>query len=221
MFIKNNISNFAIFLCLITIYGFQCNDCESIDRNVSYFSLGESLTQDTYQLGDTISIRATFSSTFPLECGGEFDNSNESVSFQFDVLRVLNQNQKIFEGIKYFEILNNRGTFTPKPMINKDFRGDIILDCNDQECEVDISFIPLKKGYFAFASLDGWFLKPYSHSNCFNNITKPNLSKGRDNNFGLCNEIGTTEIVINTNNTRSVVTDVKTRDEYYFFKVVE
>jgi len=213
---------FLVLLAYIITSGFQCNKCEENINNIATFKIDISPLNAIVKVGDTLWISCDFDSDFELENSvGKYNNSNSSCEIDFNIMRIISDNEKVKDGVNYFDINIIDGNFysANNSIYNEKVKQTLNFSCSNSNCEFKFGVICKNKGYFGFKVWGGQFgLESNSdcESNRFENI---NFNIER-NNFDICNEINTNKLfVYEKKRTWSTYSNLDEGKNFYFFKV--
>jgi len=222
---KSNVlrlSVFFVFVIFITTSGFQCYDCEKNVNNISSFKIDISPIEKVFEVGDTIWISTSFDSNIELNNSTfSYDNSNQLCDFDLNVLHIQSDNQKVKDGVGFFEFLIEKGEISSPNQYqgNSDVKQMVSFNCSDQFCEFRIGIVCKDSGYFGLKVWGGGF--GYDTSNDCESSRFDNITFNIDNNnFEMCKEIGTDKLfVYEKKRNWSSYTKVVESKNFYFFKV--
>lgn len=218
--IEKSYCRLCLLLCIMVVYGFQCDDCETYTTNEFILGLGEQLVESTYQVGDTLIIKQDHFALLDLESGNAYDNRDGELYFFINMLRVKRNNERISDGLEYFDIETKQGKFSAVTGLNKEFRGRVLFDCDSTLCRLELNIIPKKVGYYAIHLTRGYF-GSQALDDCTDNLFTPQFSSDQSNHFEICNEIGTDRIFVAYNSGSSSFLNLNDRRDLIFFKVTE
>ncbi len=205
-----------IFLFFISLLfcNFQCNDCKDELHDQSSFTANIFPLTEIYNVGDTISIGANFSSSIGLDYSNTiYDNSNQIISFGVQVFEVRPNDELISDGIEDFDIISKIGQIVPSPYHDDRLAKEITNICDNDKCEFLIEIIPKKKGIYCFSLLNSRF----GETECqYLSLINNNFGLN-DNNFEVCQEINTSKFSLFEGGT--FYSNPEEIPRFYFLKV--
>jgi hypothetical protein len=210
------LKNYWLLIGLLSIYGFQCDDCDERINNTYSFSIGNELNAKEYNLGDTLFLSANLKSTLILDNGLPYEMNDQNFYLNMEIVRLRENNQPSYDGLKYFELIDYQGISMSRydGIINT----TLSFSCRDEKCLLKIGLKTLEKGYYVFIQGHGSFNN--EQDECEVNQANAYLSDGFDNNAAICKEIMKTRLVID-NTGRSIYDSLPISSRgLYFFKVI-
>ena len=185
-------SRYGIFLfsLFLLFSNFQCDDCNGKLHGRSSYTADIMPLQESYAIGDTISLGTSFSSKIPLENSRTtHDNSGQMAWFAVQVFEVRPDNETIVEGIEDFDIFSRTGSIFPHPYYESRLAIEITATCDTDNCAFQVGIIPRKAGIYCLSLLDSSF----GENECASLRFIGNDFGLEDNNFDICQEINTTQ----------------------------
>lgn len=208
-------SKFYILLSFIVIiYGFQCiEECDEFIFDRASLSYEIDIPQNTYQVGDTITIDYTDGNMISLvESMTDLELSDQHIIQFFDLFEVKADNMPIVSGTENFQV-SHSGNRLDYVINTNELSRLIIWTCNSENCGLNLQLIAQKSGYYGFRLLHG---NVTLVDQCESYDFYDNTFNIQDNNFEILNEINTDELNIEV----PIQFDVQANSEgQFFFKV--
>ena len=201
----------------VIIYGFQCDEeleCDEFVFDTASLSYKIDEPQNTYQVGDTITIEYTDGNIISLnESMTNLELSNQEFLQYFDLFEINADNMPIVSGTENFQI-NHNGKFLDYVVNTNELSRLIVWPCNTEQCGLKLQLIALKSGYYGFRLLHGNIL--LIATDCEEYELSANSFDIQESNFDSLSEINTDEINIEV----PIQFDVQANPEgHFFFKV--
>ncbi|MBK8699214.1 MAG: hypothetical protein IPN29_06575 [Saprospiraceae bacterium] len=210
-----------LFFSVILTTGFTCYNCEEQRAFEMDYRVALPYDKTVYQVGDTINLYDMFPAELTLNDGKTFDNGESEFGYSFDIIRVLPDEVEITRGIDYFQVINRKGSFLRGGYNQQDkIKGFIKAECDRNQCEIDVHFVPQIPGVFGFMISNGFFFQQ-GNSECESHtLTDLGFTSGINNNYRFCYEIGTERLFIDDSPTgRIYINDLDKRQNMYFIRV--
>lgn len=206
------IFNLLFILSGLILLNFTCNDCEEEIYDSSDFSVTLNSTQNTFIIGDTLSLHTIFDSQMELEnSGATYDNSDQRINFDVKIFKAHPADNHIIGGRDNFEIIGQIGdVFIPS---SRKWRVNIKNICSEDVCELELGLIPQRIGYYGISLQSGRF---GTEDVCQNLTLSPTeIESNGNNNFEIFREIHLRSIRVDG----SFFRNPETEELLYFFKV--
>ena len=210
---ENTLLQILMFSLCLMLMNFTCKDCEDSFSDFSYYSIYVSPENSVYEINDTIKIGATLKSLFELEYSETtYENANENIQFEFQIFSVEPNGENITDANESFEIIGSEGIISQLDPRGKLSIFQVANTCSQSICSFKTSIIPGESGYFGICLLGGMIGE---YNPCQVLSLWPDRIICNNNNFSICEEIGTTSLRHNS----SFYTSPETEGRFYFFKV--
>ena len=206
-----------LFSLLLLFSNFQCDDCNGKLHDQSSYTAAIVPLQDNYTIGDTILLGASFSSQIPLERSRTTHyNAGQLAWFAVQVFEVRPDNETIVDGIEDFDIFSTTGEIIPSPYLDRRLAKEITIVCDSDSCAFQIGIIPRKAGIYGLSLLDSNF----GENECESLRFIGNDFGLEDNNFGICQQINTTQFRLLESGEGGVFyANPEKVGRFYFFRV--